>query len=119
MYLLIFLHFVLPISFCSVLVHLVYFISNAVKIRLVSDFLTFHGRCLFLLLSFPKNLDSRCLFSNSLKKVCLHFHQPLYLITELSRPSELTCLSRSLVDIFRIFRNDSVLTKLRVHFPVS
>lgn len=42
-------------------IHLVYFISNAVKKRLVFDFSNFHGRCLFLLLNFAKDLDSRCL----------------------------------------------------------
>ena len=42
--------------------HLVYFISNAVKKRLVSNFPSFHSRCLFLLLNFAKFLDRRCLF---------------------------------------------------------
>ena len=53
-----FLSYFYPIS----ILHLVYFISNAVKKRLVSNFPSFHSRCLFLLLKFPKNLDSRCLF---------------------------------------------------------
>ena len=43
--------------------HLVCFISNAVKIRLVYEFSTFHGRCLILLLNSAQNFDSRCLFS--------------------------------------------------------
>ena len=47
--------------------HLVYFISNAVKIRRVGKFSTFYGRCLFLLLNSTGNLDSRCLFSQALE----------------------------------------------------
>ena len=43
-------------------IHLVCFISNAVKIRLVYEFSTFHGRCLFLLLNSAKIFDGRCLF---------------------------------------------------------
>ena len=44
-------------------IHLVCFISNAVKIRLVYEFSTFHGRCLILLLNSAQIFDSRCLFS--------------------------------------------------------
>ena len=44
-------------------IHVVCFISNAVKIRLVYEFSTFHGRCLILLLNSAQIFDSRCLFS--------------------------------------------------------
>ena len=50
------------VFFFQFTVHFVFFISNAVKIRLVYEFSTFHGRCLFLLLNSAKIFDSRCLF---------------------------------------------------------
>ena len=46
-----------------IFIHLVCFISNAVKNWLVYEFWTFHSRCLFLLLSIFENSDSRCLFT--------------------------------------------------------
>ena len=42
------------------------FLARCIAARAL-DFSDFHGRCLFLLLNFSENLDSRCLFFQTIK----------------------------------------------------